>query len=190
MKIGILGGTFDPPHIGHLRLAEEAHRKLGLDKVIFVPAFIPPHKGGRKITPPSIRLKMVAALIEGRDSFELSDAEICRREVSYTVDTIREFRSKYPDGTEFYFITGADSLEIIATWKDWKTLLELCHFVVANRPGFSLRSFPDKVSILEIEPVDASSTLVRGYVRKGLAIDALVLPKVKAIIDSERLYRS
>lgn len=190
MKIGILGGTFDPPHIGHLRLAEEAHKRLGLDKVIFVPAFIPPHKGKRKITPPSIRLKMAAALIEGEEDFELSDIEIRRREVSYTVDTLREFRSKYPEGTEFYFITGADSLEILTGWKDWKTLLELCHFVVANRPGFSRQALPAKATALEIEPLDVSSTLVRGCVRKGLAIDTFVPARVKAVIDSERLYRS
>lgn len=188
MKIGILGGTFDPPHNGHLHLAREAKARLSLDKVVFIPAYIPPHKEGRKISSSDIRQKMVEALISDEPNFEISDIELKRGEVSYTIDTLHELHGYYPEGTEFYFLTGADSLEIFRSWKRWEDILKLCKFVVAKRPGFSMNGLPPKTIKLDIPTLDISSTLVRDNIRGGKEIDSVIPAKVKRIIETERLY--
>src|SRR3989338_3249134 len=118
MRIGILGGTFNPIHIGHLILAEEACFKLKLDKLIFVPTFIPPHKDMEPEMHPQDRLKMVQIAIEDNPSFEVSRFEIDSKKKSYSIDTLKEFRRIYGDDAELYFITGSDSLKDLFSWKD------------------------------------------------------------------------
>lgn len=190
MKLGILGGTFDPIHYGHLTLAEEARLKLELDKIVFIPTNIPPHKGEREITPAVLRYKMVNLAIKNNPYFELSDIEIRRGNVSYTVDTLKQLHGEYPKGTEFYFITGSDSLSIIDSWKDPEEIFKLCVFVVAKRPGFQLKKeLPYGSKVIEITPVDVSSSEVREMVKKGESISSFVPTKVVDFIEKNGLYK-
>jgi nicotinate-nucleotide adenylyltransferase len=134
-RIGILGGTFNPIHYGHLAASEEVRDRLKLDRVLFIPSCLPPHKQEKDIPSAVQRLEMVRLAIAGNPHFELSDIEVNRGGRSYTVDTIEALRALYPD-SELFFITGLDSFLEIQTWNHWKRLLTLCSFVVLSRPGY------------------------------------------------------
>ncbi len=135
-RIGIIGGTFNPIHYGHLAAAEEVRDRLKLGRVLFVPSFLPPHKHEEDMPTATQRLEMVRLAVTGNSGFEVSDIEVERGGKSYTIDTIDAFISKYP-GANLFFITGLDSFLDIQTWKDWKRLLARCSFVVLSRPGYS-----------------------------------------------------
>jgi nicotinate-nucleotide adenylyltransferase len=135
-KLGILGGTFNPVHYGHLAAAEEIRDRLKLDRVLFIPSFLPPHKHEEDMPSAMQRLEMVRLAIAGNPNFKLSDIEVRRGGKSYTIDTIEALLQQYP-GTELSFITGLDSFLEIQTWKDWERLLGLCSFVVLSRPGYT-----------------------------------------------------
>ncbi len=135
-KIGIIGGTFNPIHYGHLAAAEEVRDRLHLDEVLFIPSFLPPHKQEADIPSAVQRLEMVRLAAQGNSRFKVSDIEVRRVGKSYTVDTIDALTVRHPDA-ELYFITGIDSFLDIQTWKDWDRLLSLCSFVVLSRPGYS-----------------------------------------------------
>jgi len=134
MRIGILGGTFNPIHIGHLILAEEALSKLRLDKVVFVPAYIPPHKHVEGSVKPKDRLKMVELAIADNGSFEVSTFELEAKKKSYSIDTLKEFREKYGEGAQLFFITGSDLLKDLFSWKNVNEIFKMSKFIVANRP--------------------------------------------------------
>ncbi|HXF75168.1 MAG TPA: nicotinate-nucleotide adenylyltransferase, partial [Methylomirabilota bacterium] len=129
MKLGLFGGTFDPIHWGHLRSAEEVAESFGLDRVYFIPASIPPHKRGETTTPAEDRLKMVRLAVAGNDRFAVSTIEIKRAGVSYSIDTLRAFNAKKRRGDSLYFIIGLDAFREIGTWKDFRELFSLCHFI-------------------------------------------------------------
>ena len=137
MKWGLFGGTFDPVHFGHLRAAQELIGLLHLDRVIFIPAAEPPHKPERVITPFEQRLQMVRLAVSGNDSFSCSDVESVREGKSYSIDTVRYYLDSPDQNLELYFITGQDAFNAITTWRDWETLLGLCHFAVMTRPGYA-----------------------------------------------------
>jgi nicotinate-nucleotide adenylyltransferase len=134
-KIGLLGGTFDPVHNGHLRLAMEARKQASLDKVVFIPAKLQPFKLTRKITSPAHRLAMLKLAVEPIPEFEVSEYELNSPNVSYTYDTLRQMRRVYPEDT-LYFILGADALLKIRLWKNADEILQRYHFIVAVRPGY------------------------------------------------------
>jgi len=136
MKWGLLGGTFDPIHMGHLRCAEEILEMFDLNRIIFVPASRPPHKLGAEITPFFHREQMVRLAIEDNPSFSFSDVENQREGTSYSVETIEYFLNRYLKDLELYFILGQDAFHAIQTWRDWNRLLLLCHMVVMTRPGY------------------------------------------------------
>ena len=142
MRIGILGGTFNPIHVGHLVLAEEAREKLNLDKVIFVPAYIPPHKKEEALAEPNDRFKMVELALRGNSDFEVSSFEIDSKTTSYSVETLKAFKQKYGEEAKLFFITGADSLGEIYSWKEIDQIFKLSHFIVANRPGYDIANGP------------------------------------------------
>ncbi|MDP3142428.1 MAG: nicotinate-nucleotide adenylyltransferase, partial [Candidatus Omnitrophota bacterium] len=142
MKIGILGGTFNPLHVGHLAIAEAIRDKINLDKVIFVPSYIPPHKSKIKLAAAGMRFKMVKAGIKGNPNFSVSDSEIIRQGKSYSVDTLRYFRKLYRRKAKLYFIIGADSLPELKTWREIRAILKLARFVVVNRPGYAIKNLP------------------------------------------------
>ncbi|MEK7841225.1 MAG: nicotinate-nucleotide adenylyltransferase, partial [Deltaproteobacteria bacterium] len=147
MRIAIMGGTFNPIHFGHLRIAEEVREPFNLDKVIFIPTFIPPHKDNGSIISPEHRLEMVQLAVKGNPFFEASDIEIKRKERSYSVITLRELHDKYT-GTDFSFIVGTDSFNDITTWCEYEELFKLTNFIVIPRPGYPVKK------IAEILPVE------------------------------------
>lgn len=192
-KIGILGGTFDPIHIGHLILAEEVKNKLGLDGVIFTPCMHPPHKTKRKPSPAKDRFRMTQLAIEGNRSFSISDIELKRGGVSYTVDTLRQLKEIHPR-SEIYFLTGADMLEEIHTWREPEEVYKLAKMVIATRPGFDKfdpkNRYAQKSTIVEITGVDVSSSQIREKVKKGQSIKYLVPSRVEDYVKKKKLYKS
>jgi len=188
MKIGILGGTFNPIHTGHLILAEEAREKLGLDKVIFVPAFLPPHKDDSGIAPAKMRLEMVKLAIKGNKSLMVSDIEIKRDGRSYTIDTIRGFKKLFVSD-ELYFIIGSDLLKYLDVWKDLNEIIKMVKFIAATRPGYPLEKIPSYIATLPIRAVDISAFEVRSAIKDNRSFRYLVPDKVFDYINKKRLYK-
>ncbi len=188
MKIGILGGTFNPVHIGHLILAEEIREKLDLDKIIFVPTYIPPHKRKQHIAPAGDRFAMIKSAIKSNPHLDVSDIEIVRKGPSYTIDTLRAFKKKFPRD-DMYFITGSDLLNYLDEWKDLKQVLTLVKFVVATRPGYPLEDIPAYIKTVAIRAVDVSAFEIRHCIKKGLSFRYLVPDSVFAYITKKGLYR-
>lgn len=198
-KIGIMGGTFDPIHYGHLVAAEGARFHFGLDRVIFVPAARPPHKGDRDITAPRHRLDMTLLATASNPNFQVSDVEIIRSGPSYTIDTVIHFRENRP-GAAVYFITGADAVLEILTWHRVEELLQVCSFIAATRPGYrlenlaeSLKGLPpwyiERISSMEVPALAISSTDIRERVRKGMPIKYLLPEKVEEYLYANGLYK-
>ena len=188
MKIGILGGTFNPIHYGHLILGEQVLGQLGLDKVIFVPAFVPPHKSGRGIIPACHRLKMIELAVNRNPHFAVSDIEIKRKGKSYTVDTLREIKRVYPQA-KLFFICGSDLVNEIPRWKNVGEIYKLAKFVLAKRPGFGKRLSGRNFLKIDVAQVDISSSLIRDLVRKNMSIRYLTPDKVIKYIKKHRLYK-
>jgi len=188
MKIGILGGTFNPVHIGHLILAEEVREKLGLSKVIFVPAYLPPHKENSDIAQAKDRLEMVKLAIRTNKFFQASDMEIKRDGRSYTIDTVKEFKKLYPRD-EMYFITGSDLLKYLEEWKDLNEIIQLVKFVVATRPGYPLEKIPSYIKTIGIRAVDVSAFEIRNCIKENKSFRYLVPEAVEAYINKKGIYR-
>jgi nicotinate-nucleotide adenylyltransferase len=188
MKIGILGGTFNPIHIGHLILAEEAREKLGLDKVIFVPAYQPPHKDNSDIAQAGARFTMIKLAIKGNKNFEVSDIEIKRNGRSYTIDTIKEFKLKYPKD-DLYFIIGSDLLKYLNDWKDLGEIIKMVKFIVATRPGYPLEKIPSYIKTIPIRAVDVSGFEVRECIEENKSFRYLVPEAVCDYISRKGLYK-
>ncbi|MBN1919112.1 MAG: nicotinate-nucleotide adenylyltransferase [Verrucomicrobia bacterium] len=201
MRIGILGGTFDPVHIGHLIIAETVRDELGLDKVLFVPAATPPHKQGRAIAPAADRLEMVRLATAGNPGFQVSDVEIRRGGVSYTVETIEALRASEGDAAGLFLIVGADSVRELATWKDIDHLVHLCTFVVVARPGVRIEDLvcegiglaPDTRQrvlrhYIDAVRVDISSTGLRARFAEGKTVRYRLPEAVERYIRTKGLY--
>lgn len=192
IRIGIMGGVFDPIHIGHLFTAEEARIKFHLDKVIFVPCLHPTHKRNDKVTPVKHRLKMSCLATESNPCFEVSKIEINRSGPSYTIDTIKEFRKIYGWDAKIFFITGADAFLEIETWYKKDDLLGMCQFVAATRLGYDLSKlnqyFKKVLHIMEIPALAISSTDIRYRIGNGLSIKYIVLEEVREYIYQHQLY--
>lgn len=186
MRIGVFGGTFDPPHIGHLLVAQEVHHRLALDRVLWVPAAIPPHKQDQRITPAGLRLEMVAAAIAGDDRFRLCDLEVKRQGPSYTVDTLRALRADSP-ADDLFLILGADQLREIGTWRQPDDVRRLATLVGFARSGETAPGV-EGARMVEVPRVDLSSTDVRRRVGAGDPVTYLVPAGVAAVILRERLY--
>lgn len=186
MRLGIFGGTFDPPHIGHLVVAQEVHFRLGLDRVLWVPAAFPPHKRDLDITPGALRLAMVRAAVGDDERFEASDIELRRDGPSYTVDTLRELRERHPD-EELFLIVGADQLAELGTWKEPEEIRRLATVVGLARAGERPPARED-VSIVEVPRIDVSSTEIRRRVAVGDPVSYLIIRGAEDIIRREGLY--
>lgn len=198
-RIGIIGGTFDPIHIGHLIIAEESRIRLGLDKVIFIPAGAPPHKPDSPISDAEDRYNMTVLATRDNPHFEVSRMELERSGPSYTVDTIAELRREYGDEADLYFIMGADSVLDILLWYEPGKLLSMCKVVAAARPGYDTtearrklpREYLERIVFLHDSPeVSVSSTELRDRVASGIPIRYLVTPDVEDYIRENRLYRA
>ncbi|MFH1854308.1 MAG: nicotinate-nucleotide adenylyltransferase [Candidatus Omnitrophota bacterium] len=188
MRVGILGGTFDPIHNGHLFLAKKALKKLKLDKIIFIPAYLAPHKTRIRVTPTAHRYNMVKLALFGEKKFEISDIEIKRKGKSYSIDTLRQFKRRYGQDTEIFFITGSDSLRGINKWKDLGGILRLCRFVVAKRPDFEIKNLPRDFIVIDIGAKNISASDIRDKVHEGADITGLVPKKVRDYIKRHSLY--
>lgn len=196
---GILGGTFDPIHCGHLVLAEKAREAFQLEKVIVVPAAIPPHKIGEVATEAHHRLKMVELAIEGNPGFEVSTVELDREGPSYSIDTIRELKKIYGD-SQTALIMGFDSLLELYSWKNYQSILDETKIITAFRPGYPilsneqnwpsfLEAYRKQILILEAPLLDISSTWLRVELMLGRSVKYLVPDPVIDYIISKGLYR-
>lgn len=189
MKIGILGGTFNPPHLGHLILAETVREKLKLDKVVFIPANIPPLKGKEVLPDGETRWQMVKLLVEGNRHFEASRIEIERGSVSYTFETLRILKKFYGESVQLFFIAGADVLKKIHLWENIEEIFKLSQFVVVTRKNFKIpSSLPKNIRILKMNTVEISSTGIREKIRQGKSIRYLVCDAVRDFILKKKLY--
>ena len=201
-RIGILGGTFDPPHLGHLLIAETARVALDLESVIFLPAGEPWLKSGQCVTPAAHRLRMVQLAVADNPDFSVSDCEIMRTGATYTVDTLRELRRALPPGMELYFIVGSDVLDQFHRWKEPAAILELCRLAVIERPGgpaegiAALReNFPDALDAGAVVSVagprvDFSASELRRVLAAGQSTRYQMPDAVAEYIAEHGLYRN
>jgi nicotinate-nucleotide adenylyltransferase len=193
VNIGVFGGTFDPPHTGHIVVAEQVRQQMNLEKIILVPCAIPPHKREREISPGVHRLEMLRLAVKNHPGLDISTYELDRGGVSYTVDTLTELRRMMPDAS-FFLLVGMDNIADFATWKDPDRILMLAHLIVMTRPGFPAESrmFDEEsnISVCAVPAVDVSSSEIRGRVSRGEAIHGLVPESVEQYIHHHRLYRN
>jgi len=211
LRIGILGGTFNPPHLGHLRLAEEVAFMHRLDRIVFVPCYIPPHKALSETATPIDRLNMTTMACDGNPTFAVSDMEITARGPSFTVNTLEAFTKQ--ENYETFFILGTDSLREIHTWKDYERLFSLSHFIAVTRPGsdfetaweelpkrlrtefrkrdhYLVHSDSKRLIPSTVRGLDISATRIRTLLRSGRSIRYLVPDSVRSYILENKLYRN
>ncbi len=191
-RVGVMGGTFDPIHHGHLVAASEVQAEFALDEVVFVPTGIPWQKGERAVTPAEHRYLMTVVATASNPRFTVSRVDVDRPGPTYTIDTLRQLRSQRGEGVELFFITGADALAQILSWKSPDELFELAHFVGVTRPGHHLSGAglpADRVSLVEIPALSISSTDCRTRVRHGLPLWYLVPDGVVQYVAKHGLYQ-
>ena len=216
MKTGIMGGSFDPVHSGHLRAAEEISERLALDEVVFIPTLVSPHKGSETIAAASHRLNMLNLCAKSNLRFRVSDMELRRKPPSYTVDTLRSLKQDEP-GNEHYFIMGCELFVGIETWKNFAELFRYSNFVVLRRPGYDFPASAgpvplalendfqysytekgmdvfthissNKLFFVDIAGIRVSSTEVREIARTGSSLRYLVVREVEEYIDEKCLYK-
>jgi nicotinate-nucleotide adenylyltransferase len=212
-RLGVLGGTFDPLHLGHFRAAESTQEAMALDRILFVPARMPPHKARPGITAAEDRFRMIQAAVDNEPAFDVSRVEVDRDGPSFTVDTLAEIK-RTSSAAEIFFITGIDSFREIQTWKRWEEMLESFSFIVHGRPGYGLAAAHEAVPepmrsmlvtlrdgaeppsgygpaiyLIQAVTLNISSTEIRAMVRAGRSVRYLVPPEVEAYISKYHLYK-
>ena len=191
MRIGVMGGTFDPIHIGHLVAASEVAHRFQLDRVVFVPTGQPWQKSDWKVSAPEDRYLMTVIATAADDRFSVSRVDVDRVGPTYTVDTLRDIRAEIGEEHDYHFITGADALGEILSWREPEEVLRLAHLVGVTRPGHVLADpglAPGRVTLLEIPALAISSSDIRARVSRGEPIRYLVTPGVEAYIAKVGLY--
>jgi nicotinate-nucleotide adenylyltransferase len=189
MKLGILGGSFDPVHLGHLLVAQAAIEELGLDRLFFVPAAQSPFKPESRPAPAAARLQLLRLALAGKTNCEIDGQEIQRGGISYTVDTLRDYAKNFP-GAELSYLIGADHAAHLPKWRAPAELAQLAEFVVIPRPGEAPANFPPpfRGRALKGFPLSISSSEIRARVKAGLPIENLVPPFVAEAIHAAKLY--
>lgn len=187
MKIGIYGGSFNPIHNGHLIIAEYVRDYYSLDKIIFIPVGIPSHRENNLVEKES-RFEMVKEAIKSNKNFEISDIEIKKEGVSYSIDTLRELIKIYPEA-EFYEIIGEDAAEILPTWKEIDTLMKMSKFLILHRAGSSFINSYENAEVVKGPVIEISATEIRKRAASGKSIKYLVPEIVEKIILKNRYYR-
>ncbi|MDD8018427.1 MAG: nicotinate-nucleotide adenylyltransferase [Bacteroidota bacterium] len=192
MKLGIFGGTFNPPHIGHLIVAERVREEMELDRIIFIPSYISPHKHEGEEHLAHHRFEMTRLTVEEDQNIECLDVELKKGGTSFTVGTLEYLHSEHPDH-ELYLMIGMDNYHTFHTWKDPERILELATLVVMNRPNFQPKLNPhiksSKISFATVPHIDISSTDIRKRVLRGESIRYLVTEKVRLYIAKQNLYK-
>jgi nicotinate-nucleotide adenylyltransferase len=199
IKIGILGGSFDPPHNGHIKIAEEVCKRLALDNVLFIPSYLPPHRDKPQATEQQ-RLEMVRLAIQSLPFAEVSTIEIDRKGTSYTIDTLTELAAVMPK-TELFLILGADAMELFPSWKQPTDILKLATVVIVNRPGYDfsniqkflatspLEKSKNKVQFVECNSLDISSSELRTLIAQNKDVHSYIPEAVADYIEKRKLYR-
>jgi len=197
-RVGILGGTFNPPHIGHLVMAQEAREQLGLDRVVLMPVAVPPHKEADGDPGADVRLQLARLAAEGEEGVEVSTAEIDRGGASFTVDTLGELHERYPE-QELTFIVGADMAHSLPAWREPERILELARLAVAEREGIARDDIAERlaplhdgsrVTFFDMPRIDVSSSDIRRRVAEGRSVRHLVPDAVAQAIAERDLYRT
>ena len=192
MRLGIMGGTFDPIHHGHLAAADEVAHRLGLDEVLFVPTGQPWQKTDRVVTAAEDRYLMTVIATAAHPRFRVSRIEVDRAGQTYTVDTLKELTAQHPDA-DLFFITGADALTQILGWVGAEEVLSMAHFVGVSRPGYDLAAHglpDDRVTLLEVPALAISSSDIRARIANGEPVRYLLPPGVGQFIEKTHLYRT
>lgn len=195
----LFGGTFNPPHLGHIELVDMVSKSLNINKVILIPLGTPPHKVGIDVVDARHRVKMLELAIEDKKNFSISKIEVKRAGYTYTVDTLRELNMLYATKYKFVYLVGADTLEKLTTWKECETVFKLCKFVVILREGYTKtkaeyianmlkEEYNANIEILDIAKINVSSTKIREMIKRGESIEKLVPSKVAEYIKSNNLY--
>lgn len=196
-RIGIMGGTFDPIHNGHLAIAQSVAEQLDFDLVLFIPTGNPNFKQGKNVTPAQVRARMVELAIAGYENFKLDTCEIDRPGVTYSADTLEELTSRFL-GAEFFFIMGGDSAATLVHWRRAEELAALCHIVVVQRPGQSMQLVREalenspidfSVRYVDVPQIDVSSTLIRERVKRGDTVQDILPRAVADFIEKQGLYK-
>lgn len=199
-KIGIFGGSFDPVHLGHVSLAEDAVKQAELDRIVFIPAAIQPFKLDKRLAGGDARLEMLRLAVSDTGKFDVSSYELDEKGISYSYLTMRAMQKKFGEEARLYFITGTDAFLKINKWKNAEEMLTKYSFIIGTRPGYrqeELKSFADKMQasynteILNIDniQIDVSSTEIRSRLKRGLSVEGLVTEKVERYIKKNGLYR-
>lgn len=185
-KIGLLGGTFDPPHLGHLIVAEEVKQTLDLTEIWFLPNHIPPHKQDKQISSGKDRLEMLKRALSGNDSFKIETMELNREGPSYTIDTVLELQRLYSK-VEFYFIIGADMVEYLPKWYQIDVLIERLKFVGVKRPGYKLQTTYPIIEV-EVPEIGISSSFLRDRIKNKLNTKYYLPKSVEKYIEENQIY--
>lgn len=200
-RVGVYGGTFDPPHLGHLVAAQSVLDMWYLDEVLFIPSGTPPHKDQHEVTPARHRYLMTLLATLDNPRFSTSRIELDRDAPSFTVDTLRQLRDESEEDVELFFIIGVDAILGLPTWKEPQAVLELCHMVVVGRPGYAHESiaghlgdlytnYGHRIHFAEIPAIEVSASDIRTRVREGASIRYLVPDMVREYIEAHGLYRN
>ena len=193
MKVCLFGGTFDPPHLGHLIIAQTIFEAENFDQIVFVPAYQPPHKNGMKISPVDQRLEMLNIAIKENPNFIMSDLEIERKGLSYSIDTIMEYKKQNNlSSNELFYLMGSDSLRQFKKWKNPKMIIDESRVIVAIRPGFRPSDIPNwilaKIQFASIPRIEISSTTIRERWVNDKTIRYMVTESVWQYINKNKLY--
>tara|TARA_S200000501_G_scaffold68598_1_gene60399 strand:- start:2468 stop:3052 length:585 start_codon:yes stop_codon:yes gene_type:complete len=193
MKVCLFGGTFDPPHLGHLIVAQTIFEAENFDQIVFVPAYQPPHKNGMKISPVDQRLEMLNIAIKENPNFIISDLEIERKGLSYSIDTIMDYKKQNNlNSNELFYLMGSDSLRQFKKWKDPKMIIDESRVIVAIRPGFRPSDIPNwilaKIQFASIPRIEISSTTIRERWISDKTIRYMVTESVWQYINKNKLY--
>ena len=190
-NIGMFGGSFNPPHNGHLIVCQAVLDQVGLDKIIFIPSAIPPHKLDMRLAPAEMRLEMVKLATVGNPGFDVSDIELRRGGTSYTVDTLKGLQQQHPD-SQLHLLIGADNWVDFETWRMPDQIMQLAQIVVMTRPGFAIERFAHRygrrVRFGDVPNIGISGTMIRLNIKSGRSVKYLVPPQVEHFLDQHALY--
>lgn len=199
-EILLFGGTFNPPHVGHIEIAKEVGRKLGVEEVVMLPLGSPPHKVQDEVVDAIHRVNMLKLAIKNEKNFKISLIEVNRKGYTYTIDTLWELHKKYGDTKKFYYLIGADILEELPKWKDFQEVFLMCEFVVVARYGHTKKmlerevgmlalAYKFKATIVDVDCINISSTDVRNRIKSGYSLDGMMSEEVLQYIRDNNLYR-